>query len=139
MPMPYRVLLTHPKNVSDEEINALADEACAVIRGALPDRDVIVTPGRDEYAQTFRRCGTWDAWARNAATGVEYGTGLPRYHAFVVAPAASVGRATSGILRHALASNKPVFLLSGGVLSRVRGLETPEHGGDYFTDAICVT
>lgn len=137
--IPYRVLLTHPKNLSDDEINALCDEARAVVRAALPDRDVTVTAGRDEYALTFRRCGTWDAWARNAATGVEYGTGLPRYHAFVVAPVASVGKATAGILRHAISSNKPVLLLTDGALARVRALQTPEHGGDYFTDAICVT
>jgi hypothetical protein len=135
----YRVLLTHPKNLSDEEINALCDETRYALRDALYDRNVHVTAGRDEYAATFRRCGTWDAWARNAATGVEYGTGLPRYHAFVVAPVASVGKATAGILRHALTSGKPVFLLQDRALVRVRALATPEHGGDYFTDAICVT
>jgi hypothetical protein len=136
---PYRLLLAHPKNLSDEEIDALSAEARGVVKAALPDRDVSITPGRDEYAATFRRCGTWEAWARNAATGVEYGTGLPRYHAIIVAPAASVGRATAGILRHAIAAGKPVFLLAGGDLMRVLRLDTPEHGGDYYTDAICVT
>ena len=44
MPVPYRVLLTHPKNISDEEINELADEARGTITAALPDRDETVTP-----------------------------------------------------------------------------------------------
>jgi hypothetical protein len=136
--IPYRVLLAHPKNLSDEEIDAFRAEVQRAILDVLPERGVNVTPGRDEYALTFRRCGTWDAWARNAATGVEYGTGEPRYHAIVVAPSRGVGKATAGILRHALAARKPVFFYDGRLLS-VRALETPEYGGDYYTDAICVT
>lgn len=136
---PYRLFLAHPKNLSDEEIDALRDSVRGAVAYALPDRDVEVTTGRDDYATTFRRCGTWTAWAKNVATGVEYGTGLPRYHAIVVAPVSAVGKATGEILRAAMSAHKPVFLFQGETLSRVQRLETPAHGGDYFTDTLCVT
>lgn len=137
--MTYRVFLAHPKALSDEEIDALRDQTHAQLSAVLTDRTVVVTPGRDEHAATFRRAGTWDAWARDVARGVEYGTGEARYHAFVVAPDPGVGRATEGIIRHALAAGKPILLLAARGFTRVRALETPTHGGDYYVSAVCVS
>jgi hypothetical protein len=137
--MTYRVFLAHPKALGDTEIDALRDQTHAHLSAVLTDRTVIVTPGRDEHAATFRRAGTWDAWARDVARGVEYGTGEARYHAFVVAPSADIGRATEGIIRHALAAGKPVLLLAARGFTQVRALETPAHGGDYYVSAVCVS
>jgi hypothetical protein len=137
--MTYRVFLAHPKALSDEEIDALRDQTRAQLSAVLTDRTVVVTPGRDEHAATFRRAGTWDAWARDVACGIEYGTGEVRYHAFVVAPDPGVGRATEGIIRHALAAGKPILLLAARGFTRVRALETPTHGGDYYVSAVCVS
>ena len=135
---PYRIFVAHPKATADADIDALCAEALDRVSAALPDRKVAVIAGRDAYLASYQRCGTWDAWARYIATGGEYGTGEPAFHAIVVAPLPGIGKATAGIVQHALTANKPVLLLNGGALRRVRRIEVPPHGGDFFHAADCI-
>lgn len=135
----YSAFLAHPKALDDETIDALCERTRALLSAALPDRAVRVVPGRDDYNATFRRAGTWNAWARDVACGIEYGTGAPRYSVLVVAPDASVGKATETILRLALQAGKPVLLLTPDGFAPVRSLATPDHGGDFYVSAVCVS
>jgi hypothetical protein len=135
---PYRIFLAHPKALMDADIDALCAEALDRVSSALPDRRVAVIAGRDAYRASYQRCGTWEAWARYIATGTEYGTGEPAFHAVVVAPVPALGKATAGIVQHALTANKPVFVLNDGTLRRVLRIDVPPHGGDFFHAADCV-
>lgn len=135
---PYRIFLAHPKALMDADIDALCAEALDRVSSALPDRRVAVIAGRDAYLAHYQRCGTWDAWARYIVTGAEYGTGEPVFHAIVVAPVPALGKATAGIVQHALKANKAVLLLTDGTLRRVARLDVPPHGGDFLHAADCV-
>lgn len=102
---PIRVLITHGRHDTDEFLAQLKADV-TVLLAAYGPADVVLA--RDDYAANFTRCGGWDGWSIDVASGIDPVSREPRYHAYVV-PSARVGKATAAILDRALRLGKPVF------------------------------
>lgn len=97
---------------------------------ALRLPEVRVVSAVDDYLVNFNRLGGWEPWARHLGAGTTV-MGAPTYVALVLLEK-SMGRATSVAVEHALASNRPVFLVTGPetTLAPVTGIDRCE-GNDY--------
>jgi hypothetical protein len=119
------VFLAHSKSDNDlatlkaKVINAL-DRAPQAPGAALSFSVVL---GRDHHAVNFARCGSWDAWCNDVATGIHPVKRTPMIDLFVV-PEGPIGKATARILELALTVRKPVLMLREGGLVRARGIVT---------------
>ena len=64
--------------------------------------------GRDYFFSRFKAAGSWEAWAREIACGVDYLTRAPLFKAILV-PHGPIGAGTAKIVRESLSARKPVF------------------------------
>lgn len=82
---------------------------------------VTVVDGLADWQEHFHRCGGWNGWAEDVATGRTL-SGQHRFNA-IVCPYLSVGRATAQIVERALHIGKPVLHLSrDGKVAKVVGI-----------------
>lgn len=103
-----RVFVAHRKDDS-LDLGALRDAIyAALVLESKGRREVRVTLGRDDYNANASRLGSWNAWIRDVATGLDYVTREPRFHAYIV-PDERIGKATAEILAMALHCRKPVL------------------------------
>jgi hypothetical protein len=90
----------------------------------LKDRipaDVGVVDGFSDWKENFHRCGGWNGWAEDVATGRTL-TGQHRFEA-IVCPYLTVGKATAQIVERALHLGKPVVHLArDGTIAKVTGI-----------------
>jgi len=87
-----------------------------------PSVQIKIIAASEEFESNFARCGGWDAWAKDVATGVGFADRKPRYRGFVLTDY-EVGRATASILEQGLGAGKPVFFFENGTLRRVLKVE----------------
>jgi hypothetical protein len=123
--MKQRVLVAHPIGLDDIALNALREEIATRMRPLLdPGVEVEVTLGRDDFQRNMPIFGSWEAWAQAVAEGATMTLAgpEPRYHGFVVAPYATIGKATAGIVNRALARGKTVLHYADGVFRQVRNV-----------------
>lgn len=126
----YRFFFAHPKAMAADEITNTRTALLAWMQARQPSIEVELTSGRDDYDQHFKRCGSWDAWAEDVATGITYATREPRFHGFII-PGRSCGAATARIVRSALNARKPVWCWTGSGLVPIYSLE---RAGNSFKD-----
>ena len=92
-----RVFLAHSKSDSDETIARLREVTATLISKHAPDGfKVEVVPGRDDHAENFKRCGSWDAWALDIVDRIDLATREPVYKGIVITQW-RVGAATAAI------------------------------------------
>ena len=101
-----RIFLATAKDESPDKVAEWKAELTTLIPG------VDVVDGLTDWQQNFSRCGGWNGWAEDVATGRDI-NGRPRYDA-ILCPRESVGKATAGIVEAALRAHKPVLL--GGAI-----------------------
>lgn len=122
--MAPRVFIAHPISLTDAALIDLKDEVQKLVRKYAADPNAVpeCVLGRDDYAERFAACGSWDNWIREVAEGTNTGFAgqEPRYLAFIVGPDATVGKATASILSRALSQGKQVALLRDGDLVPAR-------------------
>lgn len=120
-----RIFIAHAK--SDDGLAEMLSVVTLAVRKTFPNREPVVTLGRDDYERNFQRAGSWDAWTREVAIGVHPTTREPRYHGIVVpgearpyGAHARVGAATQSIVGQALGMGKPVLLFANGTLTQAK-------------------
>lgn len=111
-----QVFVAHAKGDSQQRIQGALD----LLRG-LSAQPFEVTLGYTEWEKSFRRCGTWEAWAEYVATAKRYGSSSPLYDMFVCIDDVA-GAATENIVRAALKAGKYVCKLDTNGMHTVVGL-----------------
>jgi hypothetical protein len=97
-----RIFLASAKDESADKVAEWKQEIEAQVPG------VTVVDGLSDWNENFARCGGWNGWAEDVATGRDL-NGRPRYDA-ILCPRESVGKATMQIVEAALRVGKPVLL-----------------------------
>jgi hypothetical protein len=77
----------------------------AAIAALVPN--VTIVDGVEDWTENFHRCGGWNGWAQDVATGRDI-NGRHRFD-IIVCPHIVVGKATAQIVDAALRMTKPVF------------------------------
>jgi hypothetical protein len=103
-----RVFVAHRKDDALDLGALKAEIQQALDAEAKGRRTVKVTLGREDYLARSSSLGSWAAWIRDVATGLDYVTREPRFHAYVV-PDERIGKATAEIIGAALNLRKPVL------------------------------
>ena len=110
-----RIFLATAKDESPDKVAEWKAELTTLIPG------VDVVDGLTDWHANFSRCGGWNGWAEDVATGRDI-NGRPRYDA-ILCPRESVGKATAQIVDAALSAGKPVLLLRrDGSVAQVAGV-----------------
>ncbi len=120
------ILYATRRAASAQEVSALSQAIQAAFDRLQQDGDpsvqIKIVPASEEFESNFARCGGWDAWAKDVATGVGFADRKPRYRGFVLTDH-EVGRATASIVEQGLEAGKPVFFFEDGELRHVRKVE----------------
>lgn len=120
-----RAFIAHSKGTDAEALPALRHQIVAALQreatAAGSDAAITATLGREHHAQHFKRCGSWDAWARDVALGVHPVTRQP-VHDLIVVPAGPVGKATAEIVRYALEARVRVVEYCNGTFRKVKSI-----------------
>lgn len=90
------------------EAQTLRNEIRNALRRIVPDLNVVMTSGEDDFNENMARLGGWDAWEHDVATGIRYDDRQPRFHAIILTDS-EFGKATASIARQALTANKLVM------------------------------
>jgi hypothetical protein len=90
------------------EATTLRNEIKDALRRIVPDLNVVMTSGEDDFNENMARLGGWDAWEHDVATGIRYDDRQPRFHAIILSDS-EFGKATASIARQALTANKLVM------------------------------
>ena len=112
-----RFFLAHPKSYDDAMLEEVARVAHQILARYSGGKDFELVLGRDYFAARFSACGSWNAWTREVAVGVQYLTREPIFRAILV-PAGPVGAGTARIVAEALAVNKTVVAFNKKALCR---------------------
>lgn len=126
-----RIFVAHPRALTYGPLVELKAQVTALAR-QLKTREglpcePIVTLGRDDFEANAETLGGWDAWCKNVATGIDYVSREPRFHAIIVAPAPEVGKATAQIIRAAFAASKPVLVIEPGGAGLIPAQRIVQH------------
>jgi len=100
--------LAHRKDAADPELVALSNILVRLLDKIAKGQPYRIVLGRDYFERRFKSCGSWESWAREVATGVEFLSHSPIFNAIFV-PARPVGAGTVKIVELAIAGRKPVF------------------------------
>ena len=109
-----RIFLASAKDEAPDKVAEWKQEVEALVPG------VTVVDGLTDWQENFSRCGGWNGWADDVATGRDL-YGRPRYDA-ILCPRESVGKATMQIVEAALRVGKPVLLGGAQGVQRVIGV-----------------
>lgn len=104
----FRVFHALRKGASPQEAQTLRTEIRESLRKLVPDLNVLVVSGEDDFNENMARLGGWDAWEHDVATGVNYADRQPRFHAIILTDT-EFGKATASITRQALTASKLVM------------------------------
>jgi len=118
-----RVFLAHSKGSTVAEIERLAVTLTRALEVYAQGQPFEIVTGRDYFEERFKECGSWDAWAAEVATGVDYVTRKPLFDAIAV-PLLRVGAGTARIVRAALDADRLVLRFDEGSIQRVRRIST---------------
>ena len=118
-----RVFLAHAKSTTEAEIERLAGHLHRALAAYAQGRPFEIVTGRDYFEERFKECGSWDAWATEVATGVDYVTRRPLFDAIAV-PSLRVGAGTARIVRAALDVDRLVLHFDEGSIQRIRRVST---------------
>jgi len=110
-----RIFLAHSSSADPKELSAQAGKLLDLLQerfkakgNSSPDLQVVL--GREDHRRHW--AGNWEAWQANIVDRQDFMTGRPVYSLFVV-PDGFCGRATAGILKRALESDRPVMWWDG--------------------------
>lgn len=106
---PPRFFLAHAKSCNGIELDTWVAAARVLLDRFSKGKPYKLTLGRDHYEARFKQAGSWEAWALEVATGVDYLTRRPVFDAILV-PFGYVGAATATILREAIGATRPVYV-----------------------------
>ena len=118
-----RVFLAHSKGSTVAEIERLAGHLSRALEVYAQGQPFEIVTGRDYFEERFKECGSWDAWAAEVATGVDYVTRKPLFDAIAV-PLLRVGAGTARIVRAALDADRLVLRFDEGSIQRIRRVST---------------
>ena len=118
-----RVFLAHSKGSTVAEIERLAGRLSRALEVYAQGQPFEIVTGRDYFEERFKECGSWDAWAAEVATGVDYVTRKPLFDAIAV-PSLRVGAGTARIVRAALDADRLVLRFDEGSIQRIRRVST---------------
>jgi hypothetical protein len=126
-----RIFVAHPKGTPDEALDLTRREIEEVARRQLPQHEIEIVLGRDDFQRSFARFGGWDGWIASVAAGTEYREGMirPRFDV-IVTTTATLGRASAQMLRIAGGKAKPVLFFSGDDFIPVQNI-VQRDGQDY--------
>lgn len=110
---PPRFLLAHQKACDDDAIEALVSTASKMLDKLSGGKPYDLVTGRAYYEARFKACGSWEAWAQEIATGIDYLTRRPTFTAILV-PAGGVGSGTAKMIEYALGARRPVYCFQQG-------------------------
>jgi BMFP domain-containing protein YqiC len=121
-----RVFVAHAKSDPDDVIDRIqkkvSETICNAAKASGSDVEIKIFLGRDDFAENFKRCGSWDAWAEDVVNRIDFATRLVVYDAIVVTNQV-IGAATQAIIRSALAAHRPILLFcNDSVLRPIRGV-----------------
>lgn len=117
-----RFFLAHAKGDDDARIRDLLETARTAVGRFAREAPYKITTGRDFFDRRFKGAGSWEAWTREVATGIDRATFEPLFHGILV-PAGPVGAGTSRIIEHALTARKLVIAFErGGLVATVVGV-----------------
>jgi hypothetical protein len=103
----------------EEDPDAKLKSAHEAVKRFAQGKPYAITLARTFWEAEFKRCGSWEAYAREVACGVDYMTREALFHAILV-PAGRIGAATRRIVEHAIEIGKPVFAFhADGKVARV--------------------
>lgn len=123
-----RAFLAHSKGDDAMKIADLRARVWKILEAASAGRNpVAVIPGRDDFEENFKRCGSWDAWARDVVERIDHATRDPVYSAIVVTDW-RVGAATARIVEAALRHGTRIFALNGANLVPIKSIEVLSDG-----------
>ena len=127
-----RFFLAHSKSDDDQRISSLVSFAHDAVTKAAHGEAFQIMPGRDFYNARFKQCGSWEAWAEEAACGIDFATREPLFHGFLV-PSVRVSAGTAKIIEKALATRKPCFVFrSDSTVARILAVRLAD-AGDWAT------
>lgn len=105
---PPRFFLAHPKSYGDEDLKRWGNAAALLLNRLGGGKPYALVLGRDHHAARFKACGSWESWALEVATGIDYLTRQPTFTAILV-PADAVGAGTAKLLEFALGGRRPCY------------------------------
>ena len=120
-----RVFLAHGKMCSESDVERLTRALTRGLEGYAQGKPFEIVSGRDYFAERFKAAGSWDAWAEEVATGVDYVTRHALFDAIAV-PTMRVGAGTARIVRSALGVGKLVLHFDEGSIQRIRSIRAVE-------------
>lgn len=98
------VIVLHPKQLEDEEINDLVTHVDRLVYDAVKD-PCDVKSAREVFLEFEKKHGkpvNWTRWTRHVVGPKEAFSKEPRFHILVVAPESIVGKATADIVSEAI-------------------------------------
>jgi len=101
-----RFFLAHSKR--DNAIEERIAQARTAMDTFAQGKPYTVVAGRDFFNERFKEAGSWPAWTSLVATGVDFATRAPLFHAILV-PHGAVGAGTAEIIRKSIEAGKPVL------------------------------
>jgi len=119
-----RVFIAHSKSDDDELLSRVHVRVLSILQNAARSQGKVVTVecvlGRDDFADNFKRAGSWEAWAQDIIDRIDYVTRELVYGAIIVTNR-FIGKATAGIADRALAAHRPILLFDDdGLLRPIR-------------------
>ena len=120
-----RLLILHKKTDPIEQIDAWAKQLEALAE-ATPgmSKHYSIASAREDYGSKAASAGSFEAWARDVAVGIDPQTRQPRYDWFIVVGNGSMGKITAQIVKLALQRSAPVYWLGpDGICRKVAKVE----------------
>ena len=114
-----RVFLAHGKMCSTADLERLGAMLSRALAAYAAGKPFEIVTGRDYFEERFKAAGSWDAWAEEVGSGVDYVTRKPLFDAIAV-PSLRVGAGTARIVRAALAADRLVLHFDEGSIQRIR-------------------
>ena len=128
-----RIIILHKKTDPIEQIDAWAKQLEALAEATSGMKGLYtITSAREDHAARSGNAGSFEAWARDVAVGIDPQTRQPRYDWFIVVGNGSMGKITAQIVKMALERNAPVYWLGPDAICRK--VEKVEWAGGQWKD-----
>jgi hypothetical protein len=113
-----RVFLATQKDTDPARIEEIAADLAVRLPGAT------IVDGYTDWKENFHRCGGWNGWAEDVATGRDL-NGRHRFDV-VISPHRTVGKATAQIIERALEISKPVLYVGREGVEQITALDAED-------------
>ena len=114
-----RFFLAHSKR--DNAIEERIAQARLAVDPLSKGKPYTIVAGRDFFNERFKEAGSWPAWTSLVATGVDFATRVPLFHAILV-PMGDIGAGTAEIVKKSIEAGKPVLAFKDQVVFKVTGV-----------------